>query len=114
MALAFGSSCTPPQRITSKLADVIAKYHPVWVNTQFNHFHCHFVKGVSHFRTPLWKGTEIIRKMQGFTTGLAIPRYVVSTRIGKIPLDPNYIVDKRKKTWTLLNYEGRKVEIPCQ
>jgi lysine 2,3-aminomutase len=29
--------CALPQRITPRLADIIAKYHPVWVNTQFNH-----------------------------------------------------------------------------
>jgi len=162
--------CTLPQRITPRLGKIISKYHPVWVNTQFNHpkevtpeaaracdillsfgipignqtvllkgindnasvmtelmhkllkirvrpyyiFHCHFVKGVTHFRTPLWKGTEIIRKMQGFTTGFAVPRYVVSTRIGKIPLDPNYVVKKGKKEWVLVNYEGKKIKIPCQ
>lgn len=26
-----------PQRITSKLCSMLSKYHPVWVNTQFNH-----------------------------------------------------------------------------
>jgi lysine 2,3-aminomutase len=26
-----------PARITEALADMLAKYHPVWVNTQFNH-----------------------------------------------------------------------------
>lgn len=28
---------TCPVRITEKLADMLSKYHPVWVNTQFNH-----------------------------------------------------------------------------
>lgn len=28
-----------PQRITSNLVDIIKKYHPVWVNTHFNHPH---------------------------------------------------------------------------
>ena len=160
---------TLPQRITPRLAKIIAKYHPVWINTQFNHpkeiteeaaracdillsrgipignqtvllkeindnartmtrlvhellkirvrpyyiFHCHFVKGVTHFRTPLQKGMEIIKKMQGFTTGFAVPNYVVSTRIGKIPLTPNYVIKKGSQTWTLTNYERRKIKIPC-
>jgi len=160
--------CTLPQRITFKLAKILAKYHPVWVNTQFNHpkeitkeatqacdillshgipignqtvllkgindnaeimrklvqklvqirirpyyiFHCHFVKGTSHFRTPLETGTEIIRKLQGFTTGFAVPRYVVSTKIGKIPLDPSYIITKNKNEWTLRNYKGRVIKVP--
>lgn len=29
--------CTLPQRITANLCNVIKKYHPVWLNTQFNH-----------------------------------------------------------------------------
>lgn len=29
---------TYPDRITGKLADMLAKYHPVWLNTQFNHY----------------------------------------------------------------------------
>jgi len=29
--------CTMPQRITDKLCRVLAKYHPLYVNTQFNH-----------------------------------------------------------------------------
>lgn len=29
--------CTWPERITDDLADMLAAYHPVWVNTQFNH-----------------------------------------------------------------------------
>jgi len=28
---------TCPMRITEKLADMLKKYHPVWINTQFNH-----------------------------------------------------------------------------
>lgn len=26
-----------PERITEKLADTLAKYHPIWINTHFNH-----------------------------------------------------------------------------
>jgi len=29
--------CTLPQRITESLCSIIKKYHPVWLNTQFNH-----------------------------------------------------------------------------
>ncbi len=28
---------TCPMRITEKLADMLKKYHPIWINTQFNH-----------------------------------------------------------------------------
>lgn len=30
--------CTLPQRITDSLCKMIKKYHPIWLNTQFNHF----------------------------------------------------------------------------
>lgn len=29
--------CTLPQRITPELCDMLKKYHPIWINTQFNH-----------------------------------------------------------------------------
>lgn len=29
--------CTLPQRITSELCEMLEKYHPIWINTQFNH-----------------------------------------------------------------------------
>jgi len=29
--------CTLPQRITPELCDMLAKYHPIWLNTHFNH-----------------------------------------------------------------------------
>lgn len=29
--------CTLPQRVTDSLCGIIKKYHPVWLNTQFNH-----------------------------------------------------------------------------
>ncbi len=29
--------CTLPQRITSELCAMLKKYHPIWINTQFNH-----------------------------------------------------------------------------
>lgn len=29
--------CTMPQRVTDKLCRMLEKYHPLWINTQFNH-----------------------------------------------------------------------------
>lgn len=29
--------CTLPQRITPELCEMLAKYHPIWLNTHFNH-----------------------------------------------------------------------------
>lgn len=56
-------------------------------------YHCDNVKGVSHFRTSISTGQEIVRNMLGNTTGFAIPQYVITTLDGKIPLNDNYLVE---------------------
>ena len=60
------------------------------------------------------KGAELIRDaLRGHTTGLAQPMYVVATRIGKIPLMPDYsIVDKNEQEYTLRNYQGKTLKWP--
>ena len=70
--------------------------------------------GIDHFRTPVEKGAELIcDAIRGHTTGLAQPMYVVATRIGKIPLMPDYyIVDKTDDEYTLRNYEGKRMTLP--
>jgi lysine 2,3-aminomutase len=76
-------------------------------------FYCEPAPGIDHFRTPVEKGAELIRDaIRGYTTGLAQPMYVLATRIGKIPLMPDYyIVDKNEKEYTLKNYKGEKIKI---
>ena len=71
-------------------------------------FYCEPAPGIDHFRTPIEKGSELIRDaLQGHTTGLAQPMYVIATNVGKIPLMPDYyIVKKREKEYTLRNYQG--------
>jgi lysine 2,3-aminomutase len=55
-------------------------------------YHCDHVRGVTHFETSLEKGLEIMEGLVGFITGFAIPQYVLTTKIGKIPLNPDYAV----------------------
>ena len=52
-------------------------------------FHCDPVTGAGHFRTPVWKGIEIIEGLRGHISGLGVPTYVVDAPRGggKIPLD---------------------------
>ena len=122
-----------PQRITPELVEMIRKYHPVWLNTHFNHpneitpdskratarladagvqlgnqsvllrgvndcvhvmrklvnglayirvrpyyiYQCDLSLGLSHFRTPVAKGLEIIESLRGHTSGFCVPTYVV-------------------------------------
>ena len=71
-------------------------------------FYCEPAPGIDHFRTSVEKGAELIRDaLQGYTTGLAQPMYVIATNIGKIPLMPDYyIMEKNEKEYTLRNYQG--------
>jgi lysine 2,3-aminomutase len=47
--------------------------------------------------------------MRGFTSGLAIPQLVVDTEGGggKVPINPDYIVNENEKEILLQNYEGK-------
>ena len=77
-------------------------------------FYCEPAPGIDHFRTPVEKGAELIRDaLQGHISGLAVPRYVLATNIGKIPINPNYyMVEKTDKDYTLKNYQGMCMTIP--
>ena len=77
-------------------------------------FCCEPAPGIDHFRTTVEKGAELIRDaLRGHTTGLAQPMYVLATKIGKIPLMPDYyIVDKNEKEYTLKNHMGDTIKIP--
>jgi lysine 2,3-aminomutase len=153
-----------PQRITDDLVEIIAKHHPVWINTHFNHpreltnrsakalakladagiplgnqsvllagvndcpriyknlvhklvrnrvrpyylYQCDLSEGLSHFRTPVGKGIEIIESLIGHTSGFAIPTYVIDAPGGggKIPVMPNYLISWSTNKVVLRNYEG--------
>jgi lysine 2,3-aminomutase len=77
-------------------------------------FYCEPAPGIDHFRTPVEKGAELIRDaVRGHTTGLAQPMYVIATKIGKIPLMPDYyIMEKDEKAYTLKNYKGEITQLP--
>jgi lysine 2,3-aminomutase len=66
-------------------------------------------KGINHFRTRSEKGIEIIRAIQGWTSGLAVPHFVIDTPGGggKIPILPNYVISKDDNKIVLKNYSGK-------
>ncbi|MBI5214848.1 MAG: KamA family radical SAM protein [Ignavibacteriae bacterium] len=155
--------CVLPQRITPKLCKIIKKYHPVYVNTHFNHpwectpeakracemladagvpignqavlmrgvnddaevmkelfrklltmrvrpyylYQADITKGTDYFRTPVSKGLEIMDKLRGHTSGLAIPAYVIDAPGGggKIPILPQYVIGRAGKNIILRNYK---------
>jgi lysine 2,3-aminomutase len=153
-----------PYRITEKLVQMLKRYHPLWLNTHFNHpreitpssinalkkladagiplgnqsvllagvndcpqimkklnqklvqnrvrpyylFQCDLSDGLSHFRTSIGKGIEIIESLRGHTSGFAVPTFVVDAPGGggKIPVMPNYIISWSSNKTVLRNYEG--------
>ncbi len=153
-----------PYRITDNLVEILKKYHPLWINTHFNHpreittstrealakladsgfplgnqsvllanindcprimkrlvqklvqnrvrpyymYQCDLSEGLSHFRTPVGKGIEIMESLIGHTTGFAVPTYVIDAPGGggKIPVMPNYIISWSTNKVVLRNYEG--------
>jgi lysine 2,3-aminomutase len=77
-------------------------------------YQCDPIPGSSHFRTPVAKGLEIIRGLRGFTTGYAVPTYVIDAPGGggKIPLLPEYVVGQENGDLILRNYEGQVFRYP--
>ncbi len=50
-------------------------------------YHCDNVAGVSHFMTSVKAGQTIMEGLWGHISGYAVPRYIVTTSLGKIPLE---------------------------
>ncbi|MFC2131615.1 lysine 2,3-aminomutase [Bacteroidota bacterium] len=71
-------------------------------------YQCDLSEGLSHFRTPVGKGIEIIESLIGHTSGFAVPRYVIDAPGGggKIPVMPNYLISWSTNKVVLRNYEG--------
>ncbi|MBI5510460.1 MAG: KamA family radical SAM protein [Deltaproteobacteria bacterium] len=72
-------------------------------------FQCDPAVGISHFRTPIAAGLEIIEALRGFTSGLAVPHYVVDLPGGggKVSLQPEYLLRREGKRLTFRNYLGK-------
>lgn len=71
-------------------------------------YQCDLSQGLSHFRTPIGKGIEIMESLIGHTSGFARPTYVIDAPGGggKIPVMPNYIISWSTNKVVLRNYEG--------
>ncbi len=77
-------------------------------------YQCDPVVGSAHFRTPVKKGLEIISGLRGYTTGYAVPTYVIDApgSGGKIPLFPESVVCREEDYIFLRNYEGKIYRYP--
>ncbi len=70
-------------------------------------YQCQTLTGTRHLRTPIERGIEIVSQLQGYTSGLAVPKYVLDTPYGKIPMAPNYMVDRDDDAVYLKSFDGR-------
>jgi lysine 2,3-aminomutase len=158
--------CHLPERITPELCAILKQYHPLFINTHFNHpaeltpaavralgmladagiplgcqtvllkgvndnarvmkrlmqkllaarvrpyyiYMCDQVAGAEHFRTTVEKGLEIIKALRGWTSGMAVPHFVIDAPGGggKIPLLPEYVESISDHAVVLRNYAGKR------
>ncbi len=71
-------------------------------------YQCDLSEGLSHFRTTVARGIEIIEYLRGHTSGFAVPTYVIDAPGGggKIPIEPQYLISMGAGKVVLRNYEG--------
>ena len=70
------------------------------------------VRGTGHLRTPLARGIAIMDQLQGRLTGIALPKFICDTPggKGKVPLLPDYVVDRHTPGQTVLRtFRGETV-----
>lgn len=161
---------TMPQRITDSLVEVLKKYPPLFINTQFNHpqeitpeakaaceklvnagiplgnqavllnginndkyvmrllnqellkcrvrpyyiFHAKDVIGTKHFNTSVDDGIEIMEYLRGYTSGMAIPTYIINAPNGhgKTPIAPEYLISRGKHSVKIRTWEGKVFDYP--
>lgn len=77
-------------------------------------YQCDLIPGSGHFRTTVRKGLEIIEGLRGYTSGYAVPTFVIDAPGGggKIPLLPGYVVEHNSERIVLRNYKGVLCEYP--
>jgi lysine 2,3-aminomutase len=155
-----------PSRITPEFCEMVKKYHPIYMNTHFNHpaeltpesvaalgrladagvplgcqtvllrgvnddpsimkelmqkllkarvrpyyiYMADQVAGGEHFRTNVEKGLEIVKALRGWTSGLAVPHFVIDAPGGggKVPLLPEYVEEINEDEVIFRNYAGER------
>lgn len=89
------------RRLMQKL--LAARVRPYYI------YQADLVFGSAHFRTQVQKGLEIIQNLRGWTSGLAVPHFVIDAPGGggKIPLLPEYVMKMDEDEVVLRNYQGK-------
>lgn len=73
--------------------------------------HCDATRGLTHFRTTIDRGLELMTALRGHISGLCVPHYVLDLPggDGKIPLGPSYVEARAGFEWSFKTFDGR----PC-
>ena len=77
-------------------------------------FHAKEVVGTKHFNTSIDDGIEIMEYLRGYTSGMAIPTYILNAPqgYGKTPLGPQYLLSRGKRSIKIRTWEGRVFDYP--
>ena len=77
-------------------------------------YQCDLIAGSAHLRASVSKGLEIMEALRGHTTGYAVPQYVIDAPGGggKVPINPDYIVQHNSERLLIRNFEGKIFEYP--
>ncbi len=72
-------------------------------------FHAKAVKGTRHFITGVDEGMAIMEQLRGYTSGLAVPTYIINAPngYGKTPILPQYVIENKNHQVTLRTWEKR-------
>jgi lysine 2,3-aminomutase len=70
------------------------------------------VRGTGHLRTPLARGVDLMEKLQGRLSGIALPKFICDTPggRGKVPLSADPIVARHGGATTLRTFRGELVD----
>lgn len=78
-------------------------------------YQCDLIVGSSHFRTPIQSGLDIIQNLRGWTSGYAVPQFIIDSPNGggKIPILPEYVQGyDENQNLILKNYKGELYKYP--
>jgi lysine 2,3-aminomutase len=73
-------------------------------------YSCDKINGSSHFRSTIDKGLEIIDGLRGYTSGYAVPTFIVDSKYGKIPVYPENIIERNEDSIKLKSFTGKILE----
>ena len=77
-------------------------------------YQCDLIAGSAHLRTSVREGINLMEQLRGHTTGYAIPQYVIDAPGGggKVPVNPEYILQRNDDRVVVRNFEGKVFEYP--